>query len=520
MNSFNVLKEPWIPVVDAEGNIEELGICSLLRSAHQLKGVCDPAPPVQYGIYRILISFVMDAFNIEGMDDIEEILEAKKFDSSILVNYIEKTGENCFDLFDGKRPFLQSPEHKEWDKNPKSVTYLFQHFPSGTNPVHFNHVYQDEIGLSPSACARGLCTLAPFITSGGQGNPPSINGIPPWYILIRGKSLFETILLNCIGFDYIEGLEKGKPVWCLDPQVEPKKTREQTTLLEGLTWRPRRVRLIPEVGGICSYTGKKSDILIKDMIFTAGHKARIDNWIDPHVPQKITKKGRFCLLPSKEKEIWLDTGPILLLKESDYQHFRNKISFEKPVVVRQYQEMLDIWLEKREIIEVEAYALETDGKMKMEDWRYEKLAVPRRINEIPNSAYIIQEMVDHAETIDYFIGEAVKKGYSEGEVLKNRKIPKNLIGFGKRGFWEALKADFDRILWDIAKGKKNNLNLREEILQKWHEVIKKHGREALEMIISEISSSGDDLIAQVAAREDFNKRLGRLSMNSSGKKQG
>ena len=39
--SFNVLHDPWIPIVDMKGERRELGVLDTLRHAHELRAVSD-----------------------------------------------------------------------------------------------------------------------------------------------------------------------------------------------------------------------------------------------------------------------------------------------------------------------------------------------------------------------------------------------------------------------------------------------------------------------------------------------
>ena len=89
MVSFNVLREPWIPAVDHEGQPHDLGILGVLRQAHELAEIIDPSPPIEYGIHRLLVAFVMDAFDIQELEDIEYLLGAGSFDIERINAYID-----------------------------------------------------------------------------------------------------------------------------------------------------------------------------------------------------------------------------------------------------------------------------------------------------------------------------------------------------------------------------------------------------------------------------------------------
>lgn len=64
--SFDVLTEPWIPVVRLDGAADELGILPCLEQAHHIGEIKDPSPIVEFGIYRLLVAFVLDALVLAG----------------------------------------------------------------------------------------------------------------------------------------------------------------------------------------------------------------------------------------------------------------------------------------------------------------------------------------------------------------------------------------------------------------------------------------------------------------------
>ena len=107
---FDVIAQPWIPVVDLQGERKELGILDVLTHAHELKRIQDSSPLVEYSVYRFLIVFLMDAFRPETEEDLQDYLSEEQFDPEVLNTYIAQCRAEgvSFDLFDEKRPFMQS----------------------------------------------------------------------------------------------------------------------------------------------------------------------------------------------------------------------------------------------------------------------------------------------------------------------------------------------------------------------------------------------------------------------------
>src|SRR5699024_1871425 len=99
--SFDVLQEPWIPVVTFEGETLEVGILDALLRSPEWKEIQDPSPMVEYSVYRFLIVFLMDALRPETPVDLEELLYAGQFDESAIQDYITLCHSEgvSFDLF-------------------------------------------------------------------------------------------------------------------------------------------------------------------------------------------------------------------------------------------------------------------------------------------------------------------------------------------------------------------------------------------------------------------------------------
>ena len=185
--SFDVLQEPWIPVVTFEGETLEVGILDALLRSPEWKEIQDPSPMVEYSVYRFLIVFLMDALRPETPVDLEELLYAGQFDESAIQDYITLCHSEgvSFDLFDPNRPFMQTSVDKNWDKQRKPVTTLDYTVPNGNNHIHFDHRRKHEVYV-PGKAMRMLLTAQIFCTSAAQGYPSNVNGAPPWFSLVQG----------------------------------------------------------------------------------------------------------------------------------------------------------------------------------------------------------------------------------------------------------------------------------------------------------------------------------------------
>ena len=144
---FNVLYEPWMGVVDMDGNETLVGLRDYLVNAHLYK--CS-AENKQFAVLRRLQqrlaeTFVMDIFGI-NIDTEAALINAGHFDADEIDAYIrncENSGVS-FDLFDENRPFMQTDKitYEKVFKNKASgpVAAINPRMGSGNNKVFFNNV--------------------------------------------------------------------------------------------------------------------------------------------------------------------------------------------------------------------------------------------------------------------------------------------------------------------------------------------------------------------------------------------
>lgn len=505
MTTFSALTEPWIPVVDSSGAIRELGIIDTLAQAHRLQGICDPAPPIEFGIYRLLVAFVMDAYGLDGLERLEELLASGSFDSAVLDGYVNTVGRERFDLFDPEHPFLQSPLGQGASERPGAPVRVFQHLPSGGFLTHFHHMSEDGYGVCPADCLRGLVTVAPFMTAGGAGYSPSVNGAPPWYVLVRGRNLFETISLNCYA---LEPSASGEPpAWRSSMPVTPKAERTCSSFLEALTWRPRLVRLTPGQGGMCSYCGESSDVLIREIVFTFGFRS-VGGWTDPQVAYRIDNEGPTPLRPREERELWRDTGPFMLLTHKDYETPDGKLRYAKPGVVEQLSELRRDGLVGTNMpLVIDAYGMRTDMKMKIFEWQHEALAMPAAIAESPRAGRQVQLALELAESVSRTLGTALKRAYPRQGTGNDRALG-GIIAATRQTFWGTLRPRFEQeFLTLLARQDLDDSTAESRLRSIWEAVLRQSAVQAFEGAIEQLDSDAAALRRQVEARNYLMSRL-------------
>jgi len=460
MPSFNLLSEPWINCTTHDGAIVADSILGVLRNAPHLRGVMDPSPLVEFGVYRVLAVFVTDALGITCPNIADEIFSAGHF-PMIGIEQYASAWHDRFDLFDATHPFFQVPASaaragKKQSLDPVSV--LFQDLPHGTNRMFFAHDIPRAI--CAAACARALCAMPPFMTVGGVGKRASINGTPPWYFWAVGRTLFETLLLNALGFTYASiNIGADPPAW----RAEYPETKNivLASTFQGLTWQPRAVRLMPaDAGeGTCEYTGDTCGPLVRDVVFDQGVIWAGGVWQDPNVmyrtrgkkPPFADRKATRAVIPSPDAlsraypgmSAWMDAGRLLLLRDPKaYTLAQEETTYSVPAVITALDANPDLPCSR-----VDAYGLRTDHKMKLCDWKKEPLsiAVPERARQetLAQAAQVESALYQALHARVPAIGTAIhRKAYGDALFRRARHL-----------FWEEARECLlvPSLLWVLGK---------------------------------------------------------------------
>jgi CRISPR system Cascade subunit CasA len=496
--SFNVLSDPWIPV-DFHGGTREYGIWEALEKAHELRGISDPSPLFQYGMYRLLIAFLTDAIRPRSIDDLLDILDTGTLPMDRIRRYIEECERDgpCFDLFDKKRPFLQSAWDEKLDYNAaRSVALLIHDLPSGNNSTHFDHRLQNTQSFCPQICAKALCAVNVFCTSGLQG-PSGINGAPPWYVLVNGKNLLEKLIFN-LWVPVLEIPLDDPPIaWRNSQPVQPGFSVEQTSYLYGLTWQSRRICLIPEEeSGFCTYTGQQSCILVRKMFFQKGWKFEGHKlWRDPHAPRRETEDGVSTVKPRAGRAAWRDLGPLVLLYGKNFKNSR----YYRPEALQQYKYIINEIFRDENLVEAEIYGLVTD-QAKYISWIQDRLNLDKRLISDDTRAVLFQNELPVVEAAAFII----KKSLKEARASKSLTDQTETIFFGQirpqflSGFQqEVCLADTGTEGWRIP------------LIQNWRKQLKITARSVFEEALDKLGTTAGMLEYAAKARRNFYPRINK-----------
>lgn len=284
---FNLLDEPWIPLLGTDGHFYRAGVMETLTGAGGIRGIAASNPMDRLAVLRFLLALLTWCRG----DPPDE--SPPPPETGFPEDWFARLEEHRdgFNLLGDRKRFCQSRVKAEL----LSANYLVQEVPTGINPWHFRHATDEADGLCPACCALGLLRLPVFATSGGRGKPPGVNAKPPLYVVPVGPTLAGTLRLS-----WRASMNPGTPAW-VDPEV-PLPASGEVPLLTGLTWLPRRVWLEdPGEPGPCIACGRSAP-LIRRTVFAGIGSTKTDAdgegriWRDPHAVYETVKiKGRESL---------------------------------------------------------------------------------------------------------------------------------------------------------------------------------------------------------------------------------
>lgn len=504
---FDLLTRPWIPVVGLNGDSELLGFSEVILRAHELVRISDPSPAIQFGLYRWLTVLVQAAFEIYEFEDLEERWSEGRFSEAEWTRYVDRVGAHRFDLFDPERPFMQAPRVGEGKVERKSVAELFYHFPKGTNALHFTYIDEGSHAIAPAVAARALSSIAPFMTAGGRGYSPSINGTPPWYLLPLGKNLFETLLLNCLlsAHEGPYGDDPRRPVgpaWERDEPVEPGAERPVRSLFEGLTWQPRLVRLIPGEGGVCTYSGEAAEVLIRQIEWGPGYKfSQQGEWRDPNVAYSIDKRGtRLPVRPRANRHVWRDYGALFLV---DAPEGKGEV-YDRPDIVRQIANLKNgLFLPEEAAERFELYGLRAD-KAKLFEWYCTTLPVNTRVITTAEIAAKVEEAIGIAESVSQALASSLSRLYPKLKDKRRQALLKRSIQQTQYHYWSQLESVFqEELLAGLARLDPTDYQGRDQVLNAWKAAVRSIATSNFDAGLSAVDTGAEAYLKQADARRLF-----------------
>jgi CRISPR system Cascade subunit CasA len=518
--TFNLWFEPWIDLEGWDGRLVRQGIGEALRRAHEFRGIFTTSPLEWVGIQRLLTAILQDMLHPSGMEDLRRLWQAGKFAADAIEQF-EKTFAERFDIFSVERPFLQSADiglKPEKSTPVKSISYLSPDFPSGTGINHYQHVLEDEQFFCPACCGRGLAVIPAFATTGGATIKPSINGVPPLYVLPGGETLFDSLAASLVLPEFqaeICNQERDLAWWKQDGIVLRSSEVLSVGYVESLTFAARRVRLYPEATAEhCTRCGAQMSIGVQKITFEMGVSRPKDApfWRDPFAAYFEREKGNkgapIPLRPAAGKAIWREFGS-LFLKAPAGQGDKNKRPSLRPRIVDQL-----CWMENEEAgpavssLTFRCVGMRTDMKAKIFEWVDSTFNVPLALLEESLAGLDIQDGLGFALECARKAADLFKQHVND-EKKKSERYARARSGLVD-SFWAALASPFRALVADLAEIYAGEREQQREksaaVLAKWYRQSINTGRDALDNALQQAGDDGHTLRIRFQCLGEYNKQ--------------
>jgi len=310
---FNLVDEPWLPCVQANGEPVEMGLYDALAQAHTLRELHGETPLGTAALHRLLLAVLHRVFGPDSRKAWSQLWRKGRWDEAALRDYFD-CWRHRFDLFDDEHPFYQAADERV---EPKPITKLMLYTASGNNPTLFDHHIDAEgITLTAAQAAQALVAAQSFGLAGLSGlrqkftDGSCARGI---IFLVQGETLFETLALNLGRYKGNKPMPRQPgdcPAWEMNDPFTPERSTP-LGYLDYLTWQNRRVLLLPE--------DAPSGVVVRRM--TMAPALRLDDDVlNPMTHyRRDEKRGPMPLAFREGRALWRDSAVLFQLQEKGQQ---------------------------------------------------------------------------------------------------------------------------------------------------------------------------------------------------------
>ncbi len=321
MPTYDLLAEPWIPVLDGSADLRPdphaplvprlVGLREALLRAHEIREVAGGSPLETLALDRLLLALAIDVFlPAPDVGAWTSLWRAGRLPAAPLDAYLDAHRDR-FDLLHAAHPFFQraTPDASQDGKPPAPLSTLFLGRASGNNATLFAHDVDSRPGRMPLAdAARGLVATQASALGGGASQPfyfshaPLVGRAQFW---IRGRSLFEALLLNGPpdARARMGDLGRDAPVW-RRPDPAAYTRRPHLGLRDVLAWPARRVTLATE-------TDAAGATVAVGVYLTQGDKLEPQPSVDPLAAHVVSRDvGTYPLGFRAGRALWRDAAAL------------------------------------------------------------------------------------------------------------------------------------------------------------------------------------------------------------------
>ena len=453
-----------------QGGVALLSLRSVFAQASRLTGVSDASPVVTISLYRLLLAILQRSQALRrtrpgaagaggarpsvstSVAQLRALLARGAWDAETqeaIDAYLTRWRAR-FDLFDADHPFYQTAGLRESERTGAATVLAHQRASNRNQSLLFDHTTRDRAWLTPAAAARALLAQQNFAVGGlisyDSAREPLANKFTSMapllgltVCLVRGQTLFETLLLNWLGegadgdAEGAEGAEEDVgdadddlPAWEREEPTEAA-TRTPTGLVDLLTWQSRRIRLIPGlISGSLSHPASgdahgRETLIVERAILMKGYQmspAFDRHLVEPMIPFHVRAAERATgratersggeaadwtpQLAMPGRAIWRDVAALLQSQPGARQ---------RPRTLDGLQRLLHASPTPGEQttsgpLALEVYSM-TPDQATIEDWRVDRLPLPLALVDDEWALERLVAAVAQAEAVARLLGSGM-----------------------------------------------------------------------------------------------------------------
>jgi len=488
--TYDLLSEPWIPCLRADGSRLSLGLRDTLVRSHELAEIQGETPLVTAALYRLLLALLHRVYGPEDEEAWSDLWETGRWDAAPLDAYLDQWRDR-FDLFHPEHPFMQMPDDRV---KAKSVASLLPHVASGHNATLFDHHVGDmSLALSPAEAARALLAVRAFGLAGLSGleqkftDAACCRGI---IFLAEGDSLFESLCLNLTRHPWDRrraSFCQDRPAWEVADPTQPDRDVPLGEL-DYLTWPTRRVLLCP--------TGPTSRPTVCEM--TMAPALRLNATVtNPMQYYRVRAKGGPRVLRFNEsRALWRDSA--LLLRVGGEESRPARVLEWLAELVAQDA------LSRERTLRFAALGM-ANNQAKVDFYRSEHLPLPLDYLSRRNLVEVLEEALELADKVGRHVWAATRV-LAKFVIARESDLPNahqptsedvgSLAGQWavERGYWSRLELPFRKMIVDLPH---DAAACRET----WRGTLRATAWQAFDAVAETLEASPQHMKAVVRARD-------------------
>lgn len=295
-------------MVSRDWQYKEVSLIELFETWEELREIQADNPPTTLALCRFLLALLHHVY--QGPRDESHWEEIQEDNGKQVIVYLQDK-QDQFNLLHPQRPFLQDPTLTSDLAGELYQTYVLHGNNTSTVFCH-EHQWSGNT-LSLPAAARLVLRLHLFDVGGRKAGSSISAGVIPTVdaanVLVRGKTLQETLLLNLMQYNpEIERpcVRTGEDLPAWERNSQPASERIPAGYIDYLTYQWRRVRLFVESDQAVRVASHAGDRLPKDIspVRWECGMAYVKN-----------SKGLFTVRLNLSRSLWRDSA--VFLQSSD-----------------------------------------------------------------------------------------------------------------------------------------------------------------------------------------------------------